>query len=134
MNDNRPMVKKLVDTLKTLPYGTKLSHSELTSMAGKSTVENRNIVSCSNRMLKRHHERCLRNIHGFGYTVEQWTSEPKAKDSGFLITEVTSMDGAILLAYRPLGNSPEDSTLRRNMPIDTSTVRFLLSRVGDISS
>lgn len=136
MNSNRTAIQKLVESLKGIPYDTKFSYKELSVLAGTDVLKNRSTLTATQRHLLRHHDRTLINIRGYGYQVchpekeNEWLlKELQIEDHRkYLISEVTPMDGAILISYRELTESPEDVQIGRMSTMDSAVVSYLKSR------
>ena len=135
-------IRQLEHALKDLPYGTRLSFQELSTMAGVDILENRSIVACVNRHLVKHHNCCLVSVRAYGYMVSKPRQAgfnlPYAQGrDGYLILDVMQIEEkpgekgkqALLVVYRDLDkNKEEDAAIRKAAPLDTSVIEILKTR------
>jgi len=127
---NKPAIRKLEKGLSKAAYGTKVSFSELSIMAGLDVRQHRSVISCANRHLLRHHDRCLLNVREFGYQIAPSDQAPSSTirelnlpAKGYTIKEVSQLDDgrggqpALLVTY-------EEGT----DGVDSAVINHLLSR------
>lgn len=121
---NKEAIKRLEKAVAKMEFGTKLTFSELTLIAGVNVITHRSIVACANRHLMRHHERCLVNIYGVGYRVDPSDHAPTltTKELGvpprnYEIVEVSQLDDgkggqpALLVTYKEADGKPTDAAV-----------------------
>ena len=131
---NKEAIHKIERAMSKAEYGSTYTFDQLSGIAGTDVRSHRSIISCANRQLLRHHDRCLVNIWGKGYRLEPDSRAPLTllKELGmprksYCITEVSQLDDgkgnqpALLIVYQEKDDGNK---------MDSAIINLLLEKKG----